>query len=266
VETEYVRRVGEQGQLAAWREFLADDAVLLRPTKVAAREWVEAHVWPDGRVMWQPARLEIACSADLAFSAGPWSYVDVQGRDSGGGWSLVLWRRDPVDDAWRIVLDQALDASVGVSAPAVGAGPIVSPSACAEPAPEALERAELDLNKAIEKKGYRAALERASAPGLELVRDGAAPARPEAVVIGERERVKARAVMQGLYTTPGADLALTHGELASLPARKRGDSGQPASAPRDATVYLRLWRFDGRRWRVVLDSLVPTPAASTAVQ
>jgi hypothetical protein len=265
-QAEYSRRVGEQGQAAAWREFLADDAVLLRPTTVPAREWVESRMWPDGRVTWSPARLEFACSADLAFSAGPWIYTDPQGHVAGGGWSLLLWRRDPAGEEWRIVLEQALDAPGSVSAPAEVAGTTVSPPDCADPAPDTLERAERELNKAIEKKGYRAALEKASAPGLELLRDGAAPARPEAVATGERERAKARAVMHGVYTTHSADLALTHGEFASLPVRKRGTSSQAPPAPRDATLYLRLWRFDGRHWRVVLDSLTATPADSTAAQ
>jgi len=265
-EAEYSRRLGEQGQRAAWREFLADDAVLLRPTAVPARDWVESLMWPDGRVTWSPERLEIACSTDLAFSAGPWTYADPQGRVAGGGWSLLLWRRDPAGDEWRIVLDQALDAPGSASAPAGVAG-MTAPPACEDPAPDALERAERELNKAIEKKGYRTALERASAPGLELLRDGAPPAHPEAVAIGERERAKARAVMHGLYTTRGADLALTHGEFASIPVRKRGSSSPSLPAPSDATVYLRLWRFDGRRWRVVLDSLVTaTPADATGAQ
>lgn len=260
VQAEYARRVGEQGQAAAWREFLADDAVLLRPMAVPASEWIESQMWPDGRDTWSPARIEIACSADLAFSAGPWTYADPQGRLAGDGWSLLLWRRDPASDEWRIVLEQTLDApaSGGLHADVAERAPVLT--ACSDPAPGTVERAERELNEAIEKKGYRAALERAAAPGLELLRDGAAVRRSEAAAVDERERDTASAVLRGLYTSPGADLALTHGEFARIPVGKRARSRQGPAATGAATVYLRLWRFDGRRWQVVFDSLA---AAST---
>jgi hypothetical protein len=265
-ETEYARRLGEQGQAAAWREFLADEAVLLRQAPVPAREWVESRMWPDGRISWSPVRLEVACSGDLAFSAGPWIFTDLQGRDAGGGWSLLLWQRDAVDDEWRILLEQVLDSPGSSPVPNAAAADPTPPPDCQPYAADALERAERDLNAAIGKKGYRAALERAAAPGLELMRDGTAPARAEAVVADERERAKARAATRGQYSTDGGDLALTHGEVALVPVRRRGAADPPAAMPGQSVVYLRLWRYDGRRWRVLLDSVAATAADATVAR
>lgn len=271
-ELEYARRVSEQGPAAAWREFLAEDAVLLRPTPVPAREWIESQVWPDGRVTWSPERLEVACSGDLAFGAGPWTYADPQGDVAGGGWSLLLWRRDPVDERWLLVLDQTLDATgtgEGMAQPAAAiATTAAALPACNATEAEALERAEQELNKEIERRGYREALERSAAPGLELLRDGTALLSAGAIPVNERERAKARAETRGLYTTPGADLALTYGEFVSTDAsagkrgkRRKAVEPVPAAAEPDPAAYLRVWRHDGRRWHVVFDSIAAVPPA-----
>jgi hypothetical protein len=65
-EAEYARRVGEQGQSAAWREFLADEAVLLRPTAILHGQ--SSPWWPDRRVTGLGAARD-RLRTDLAFSA-----------------------------------------------------------------------------------------------------------------------------------------------------------------------------------------------------
>jgi ketosteroid isomerase-like protein len=118
---------------------------------------------------------------------------------------------------WRIVLDQS------ISLPSMPAAALPAGAACDEAsALEQLLAAERKLNS-----------------GLRKVR------------VNETTNIEIKTLTIGTVAgSARADLAVTHGELVD----KRAARG---SEPQVRAVYVRVWRRDGRTWRVLHDFLTP---------
>jgi ketosteroid isomerase-like protein len=249
----FAARAAEIGHHAAFIEYLADDAVLFRPGAVRGQEWLATHEPAGGRLEWSPAAAAPGCTAALAVTTGPWRYSNSEGGEPVAGHYLSLWRLDE-QARWRVVLDHGVDHAGSVPAEQLQAAfarfwPAAREGKCTGRGdPDGLAEAERRLNEQIARRGLQPALQRTAAEGALLYRDDVPPGplaglRPDAdVAFGPG--TLARTV--GTVFEPGTDLAVTHGVLQS-----------PDGVGR--SLFVRVWRRDGRRWQVAIDMRTPLP-------
>ena len=99
---------------AAFQTFVADDAVFfdgdtpLRGKAAVAAHWSGFYAGPAAPFSWEPARVEVLESGDLALSTGPV-------RDASGKTVATfnsIWRRDR-SGKWHVVFDKGSDVCAG---------------------------------------------------------------------------------------------------------------------------------------------------------
>lgn len=244
----------ERGQRSAFEQFLARDAIVFRPGAVNGQEWLSGHEPATGRLEWQPVAAAISCDSRMAVTSGPWTYADMDGRQTAAGYYLSLWRRDENGD-WLIVLDHGIDIPAGtaavssmVAARFAQAWPDTRDRKCGKGDSEELERAERELNSEVKSHGWVGALQSMDPGNVLAYRDGSSPSvgipTPDTVAAA---RGVARS--QFVQADTGSDMGYSFGELLD-------GKGEDARA---AAVYVRLWRRAPRGWQVVLDMLTRLP-------
>jgi len=249
----------ERGSQRAFEAYLAADAVVFRPGPVLAREWFAAHEQGNGRLEWMPVAAAQDCSGQWALTTGPWTYSAPESGGSSVGHYLSLWRRDP-DGSWRVILDNGVD-----HAPTDGGVPsLESAVAALWPAPRAktcragdgaarLHSVEAALNQAVQSEGLPPALARVAAPGALAYRDDAMPESFEAAAAADT--VYARGSMaesRFVGTDPDSDFGYSYGVVVA--------SGAPGAPATTRSAYVRVWRWDGGHWNLVIDMLTPIDA------
>jgi ketosteroid isomerase-like protein len=246
----------ERGARASFEEFVADDAIVFRPDPVRAGDWLPTHEQSGGRQDWTPRAAVVDCSGRWAVTSGRWRYTPVDGVGGSSGQYVTVWRRSP-EGTWRVIVDDGVDDGAG-GPPSGEATPAIGPawSAPAEgtcgsgEGAARLPEVEQALNDAIARDGLPAALTGVAGTDALGFRDEAAPARLAAPESSDGA-YPAGSVARGLYlgASPESDLAYTAGVL-TPPAAAAG------AAP-DGSSYLRIWRWDGRRWLLAIDVRAP---------
>ena len=250
----FAARAAEIGHHAAFIEYLAEDAVLFRPEAVRGQEWLATHEPAGGRLEWSPAAAAVGCTATLAVTTGPWRYSNTEGGEPVAGHYLSIWRRD-AQSQWRVVLDHGIDHAGAVPAEQLQAAfarfwPHAGDGKCTGRGElDGLTEAEMRFNEQVARRGLLPALQRTAGEGALVYRDDA----PPGVLAGLQPDVDAAfgpgtvAHTVGTVFEPGTDLAVTHGILQSPDGLQR-------------SLFVRVWRREGRRWQVAIDLRTPLPA------
>jgi ketosteroid isomerase-like protein len=107
-------RAAQTKQVAAWVAFYAADAVVLPPNDKTAsdKESIEKAVGDlltlqDLTIGWQPAKVEVARSGDLAYARGTYdlTFKDAKGNPvKDHGKYLEVWKKQP-DGGWKCIVD-----------------------------------------------------------------------------------------------------------------------------------------------------------------
>ncbi len=256
----FAARSAEAGSQSAFLDYLADDGVLMRPTAVRGREWLEAHEAASGRLDWQPEGAAVSCDGSLAVSIGPWTYSQL-GNVTHGHY-LTVWRRDP-SGRWRVLIDHGVDTAAVMP----GARSAVS-AALAQSWPAnrrcnrrdgaaALARVENEANSALAAKGWTAGMRGLTGTGTLVLRDGHEPdlagtAWPnDEQLLGGKVGLMTRAVV----TEATGDLGLSYGEV--VDAAAVSTAGAALATPR--AVYLRIWTRRDAKWLLAVDMMTPVP-------
>ena len=112
-EAAFQRARAERG-MEGWLEFFADDTALIAPgselvfSKQAMREKLTREGWnPQLLLEWHPVKVDVAASADIAYSVGTWRMTGTDakgGKVSLTGKYLTVWKKQ-ADGSWRAVAD-----------------------------------------------------------------------------------------------------------------------------------------------------------------
>ena len=249
----FAARAAERGQRDAFEAVLAPDGVLFRPGPVRGLEWMDEHEGSSGRLAWTPAAVIADCAGQYAVTTGPWTYSSPEGSVLATGDYLSIWRR-AADGEWLLVLDNGVDhAPLADGAGALArAWDLLPPAAgareCGSP-PRAPALAEADdlLNAAIHDDGLAAALSPVAARGAVAYRDDEA-AGPLEKADDASWPVGTSATRVAATSDSQSDLGYSYGTL-EAPATTDG-------TPRRA-AYVRVWRRDGRHWKLLIDLQSP---------
>jgi uncharacterized protein (TIGR02246 family) len=106
-------KAAQTKQVDAWVAFYSDDAVVLPPndklatSKNAIRKAVgDLLGLPDLTITWQPAKVEVARSGDLAYLYGAYeiSWTESGKTSTDRGKNLEVWKKQ-MDGSWKCVAD-----------------------------------------------------------------------------------------------------------------------------------------------------------------
>jgi len=111
-ERAFAQMASEAGIHEAFLKYAADEAILIRNSravegKPAIAEYFSQHTDEGQTLVWEPRKIEVALSGDLAYSFGDFTFTQI---DSAGinqtlkGNFCTIWKRQP-DGKWKFVVD-----------------------------------------------------------------------------------------------------------------------------------------------------------------
>jgi len=112
-DTDWVK-AAQSKQVGAWVAFYSDDAVVLPPNEevAASKDSIRKTVGgllglPGLSITWQPRKVEVARSGDLAYLNGAYelTWNDANGKPSADrGKTLKIWKKQS-DGGWKCIVD-----------------------------------------------------------------------------------------------------------------------------------------------------------------
>ena len=226
----------EVGSRAAFRTYLARDAVIFRPGPVNGWDTV-AQQRDDGVTLeWAPARVELSQAGDLGLTIGVWRRTDAGGARTFGRY-VTLWQRT-IEGSWRVTADIGTAAPGDLDWPtSVEAGALASRAAAVDLSEDAVD-ARLDALRA---------LDRTAAPTRDDIHPTASAHRDGRAVVAGRDALADLANTEGL-TREQIDAAIARsGDLAYTFGSTRAMGRAPGG-------YLRAWsRTTGGDWALLFD-------------
>ncbi|HSS18724.1 MAG TPA: DUF4440 domain-containing protein [Pyrinomonadaceae bacterium] len=265
VETEraFAKMSADQGTRPAFVAFIADDGVIFRPNAVPGKQWFKEHPLPPANsekrplLSWFPAVAGMARFGDMGYTTGPWEFRSDLHDDKAVAWGtfLTVWKKQP-DGQWRFAIDlgisnpQPTEASAPWSLPKDYKAPNFKQGQWTINA-AALRTRDEEFSRASATVGARKAFPDFAAADVRVYREGSFP------VLGQAAGVAALPERANVWTwTPtfsdvsnSDDLGYTYGTYKITTGENVVESGN----------YLRIWRKDGGKWKVLVDLTNPVP-------
>ncbi|HYE13244.1 MAG TPA: nuclear transport factor 2 family protein [Pyrinomonadaceae bacterium] len=263
-EHAFARASVAKGMKEAFLASAADDAVLFRAGPVNAKElWSKADPAPTALLTWFPTYADVSLAGDMAYTTGPWEIRPNPSdkEPAAAGHFVTVWRPQG-DGAWKYVADIGIRHAPppptlqGIQFPAGVRGKAKSAGGDAEPARRELAAAEERYARDSASLGAGAALLAQAAPDVRLYRQGALPyvgrRAAEGALKGKTERATWQTAKMAVSSS--GDLGYSYGtyEIKAAPSDDK---------PSERGGYLRIWKKQGKAWRVVLDITNPAPAS-----
>lgn len=264
-ERAFARMSVEQGTRPAFIAFIADDGTLFRPKAVKGKQWLIDHPLPpsDKRSLlnWQPTVAFMAKSGDMGYTAGPWEFKDDinNAKPNAFGHFITVWKKQP-DGSWKF----AVDLGVSHPEPTQVEQPLTSVFVKRsgnvvlyrrkESGTSVLLHPDAELSRASETQGAARAFLRQAADDVRVFRNNKFP------FVGKNSAKLAFSGNNYVWTwkpefadiSSSGDLGYTYGlyELRNNDiARKLTEQGN----------YLRIWKRQDGKWKVVMDVADPLP-------
>jgi ketosteroid isomerase-like protein len=261
-EHAFAKMAAEKGVKEAFLEYLADDAVMLLPEPLPAKESLRSWPNPPEVLTWYPIHADVSLAGDLGYTTGPSERrakkTDPTARH---GFYVTVWKRRP-DGTYRA----AFDTGTANNEPPSRFVPSIAPARPAKVEPGALPKVDtkagmeelLAADRAFAKraeKGTTAAYAETLAAESRLHRTGHFPSLGRDAIVAALGKDAEPLTWEpaGGGIAESGDLGYTYGLI------RRRENG-PQTAWVDAEGYLRIWKKqpDGA-WKVVLDVTNPLP-------
>jgi ketosteroid isomerase-like protein len=262
-ERAFARLSVARGVRESFLAFFADDGINFQPHPTKTREAFLKRpapaTPPPFTLDWYPIYADISRAGDLGYTTGPYTITDrsPEHRPTQHGYFFSIWQKQP-DGAWKVALD------LGISTPApptdapapqfhaphkIG-GDAPRDNAARDAAPAALLAADQMLLQDESARGVASALPDAMTDEGRFHRNGMFP------VAGRRE---VAAYLKGktltVTGTPSRAIVAQSGDLGYT----YGTYEQRDGAQTEKGYYVRVWKREGTRWRVALDTTNPLP-------
>ena len=252
IETEraFARLSVAGGTRDAFLANLDNNSIIFRPQAVPGKLWMEKNPPPTSQLTWQPAFADIAKSADLGYTTGPWEIRRTpQDAPAGFGHYVTVWKKQP-DGAWKIAIDIGISHAASAKPASVESPRIGSDVEQRHPENEiqAARGALLDAERAFSTstETYLSVL----AGDARVYRNNSFPFAGQAAIRRALADNKGTFVWKIINAdaSGSVDLGYTYGTAEFKPA--------DTSKAVERVNYLRIWkRQAGGEWKVVLDLL-----------
>jgi ketosteroid isomerase-like protein len=263
VETEraFAHTATEKGIRDSFLAFIADDGILFRPTAVNGKQFLEKQQPDSGLLTWQPAYADISGAGDMGFTTGPWQYREKGPEDQPGafGTFMTVWRKQ-ADGSWKFAIDFGISHDQPGEMAAWQLPSNFNRNKTSAKADVAKEQASLlalegKFSEASQANGFAKAFINYAADDVRILRRGMLP------IVGFKEASAALALKTGTRpitwqpikaeVASSGDMGFTYGGFI-LGSKVKGDVAMKGN-------YVRVWKKQSGKWRVVMDVMVETP-------
>lgn len=258
MEHEFAKAAAARGTRDAFIEFLADDGILFQPAPVNGKKFWTERQPRKGLLSWEPAFADVSRAGDLGYTTGPWEFRPSGPQDQpvAFGQYFTIWKKQS-DGKWKAVLDR------GVSSEKPFAGKLLQFPRSDESSNyqskvdiasgrAMLAKLEADFSDASERKGAVKAYESYLNEDARLLRPDVAPAvgKSAALVLVSASAGKLTWKPLAMDISISGDLGYTYGTF----------DLQNQNTVIEHGSYVRVWKKQGGKWRIVLDVASPDPA------
>ena len=253
------------GMKDAFLSFAAHDGIIVRRAPVNAIEaWTKTNPAPTGRLSWYPIYADVSRAGDLGYTTGPWEFRErpTDKDASGNGHFITLWRKQS-DGTWKFELDMGISHAAPVSREIVLTYPAVARGAAGkdkgaddmDAARASLLEAERTFAKDATAKGSAQALLAHADAAVRLYRQNSFPfvgiEAARKALDGKAEVVTWQATTANVARS--GDLGYAYGTYESKPKSEDAKHSEQGN-------YMRIWKQQGGKWRVVLEVATPVPS------
>jgi ketosteroid isomerase-like protein len=262
-EREFAKMAAAKGMRTAFLSFIADDAILFRPTPTNGKKWWTARADAPGLLSWEPVYADVSRAGDLGYTLGPWEFRPKGAEDKpvAYGYYMSIWRKQ-ADGTWKFVIDQGTPTPAPSEPPLALSFPESSGKKSARGKLDAsVEEVQKELLKQ-ERAFSQSSLKDTHAAYLAYAADDIRFMRPGHFPATGREAMRAALVAAPgtLSWEPTFAAAARSGEFGYTYGDyefKSAPQGDKPSAVEKGN-YVRIWKKkDDGKWRVVVDVLAP---------
>ncbi len=257
MEGAFAKTAATKGTRAAFIEFLADDGIIFQPGPVNGKKYWTEREPRKNLLSWEPIFADVSMAGDLGYTTGPWEFRPNGPDDKpvAFGQYFTIWKRQS-DGSWKAVLDRG----VGLDRPAAKMQ-LVTPHDDAKskeipdvnvPATRAnLMKLEAKFSQASAKNGAVKAFEAYLADDTRLLRQSSEPAIGKTAALGLVSAQMGTLTWQAAMAdaSRSGDLGYTYGQFDLSNRNQKLEHGS----------YVRVWKKQGGKWRVVMDVMSPDP-------
>jgi len=247
-ETAFAAHSVREDMRAAFLAAFADDGVFVRTGWTISNAYLRPRPAPPIVLDWRPQHVEVAASADLGLSTGPWKITSKAQPEAAPtfGQFVSVWRRE-AGGPWKVAVD------LGISHPAdsLWTAPLEArqlPAAAPAAADNGVAQAEARFARDAAQRGSRTAYGAHGADNLRFYRAGYAPVASRAAALASAGMSDERLAwsVDRIEMARSGDFGYARGAYAA------------ASAPATPLGwYLRVWRREGADWRIAMDVTNP---------
>lgn len=254
----------EKGTQPSFLAFIADDGILFRPKAVRGKQWMLEHPAPasDKRPLlsWWPSYADIASAGDMGYTFGPWEFRSNINDEKAVAWGhfITIWKKQ-ADGTWKFAVDLGIShpeethVSRVLSKPNDAAPTTKTLDVKIDAERAALLSAEQTFSSDSEAHGARQAFGSRAASYVNVFRENRSPFN------GVAAAAEAMPSGAGLWTwkpegwdvSRSGDLGYSYGTY----WLKSSDS----KVPSETGNYFRIWKKQGKVWKVVVDVANPVP-------
>lgn len=258
MEHEFAKAAAARGTRDAFIEFLADDGILFQPAPVNGKKFWTERQPRKGLLSWEPAFADVSRGGDLGYTTGPWEFRPNGPADQpvAFGQYFTIWKKQS-DGKWKAVLDRGVSsekpfASKLLQFPRSDEASDYRSNVDIASGRAMLAKLEADFSDASGRKGAVKAYEAYLNEDARLLRQDVAPAvgMSAALVLVSASAGKLTWKPLAMDISRSGDLGYTYGTF----------DLQNQNTVIEHGSYVRVWKKQRGKWRVVLDVSSPDPA------
>lgn len=239
-EAAFAQHSVREDMRAAFMGHFAPDGVFVRDGWEVAVPWLASRPAPEIVLDWRPVHVEVAASADLGLSTGPWRMSPRGQPDAVAyGQFVSIWKRQDAGP-WKV----AVDVGIAHPRPALWDAPLVTRAVAGAKGPgEDLAPVETRFARMSAERGSLAAYRALGADDLRLYREELEPTASLTAALAQPGLAEERREWhpEAVAVARSRDLGYARGWYAA------------AGGTRPAGHYLRVWRRGPRGWGIALD-------------
>lgn len=257
MEHDFAKAAATKGTRDAFLEFLAEDGILFQPGPVNGKKFWTEHPPRKGLLSWEPIFADVSRAGDLGYTTGPWEFRPNGADDKpvAFGQYFTIWKKQS-NGSWKFVLDRGV-SSEKPFATRILQFPLNDEDSTSggkfdlDRGRASLTKLETEFSERSAKKGSADAFDVYLAEDARLLRENVAPA------VGKVAALNLISARLGTLTwqatmadiSASGDLGYTYGVFefkSGMAAPERGS-------------YVRVWKKQNGKWRVVMDVMSPDP-------
>jgi ketosteroid isomerase-like protein len=256
-ERDFSKTSEKKGIREAFLTYLADNAILFRPSAVNGRQYMTDQPEDRGKLTWTPLFADVSAAGDMGYTTGPYEYRPLAGEGVGHGHYISVWKKQ-ASGKWRVVADLGVVHPLMEGLPTEVSSPAATAPSSAKPGAEAarasLLAADIAFSDVSVAQGILAAYQAYAADEVRFYRMLEFPQVGKQAALAALTGATGRLTWKpaGGEAAQSGDLGVTYGVTEYLPGNVQGVSPIPGN-------YMRIWRRYETGWKVVVDVVIQLP-------